>query len=98
MNAQQLLTDASGTQYEESHVKALFDRVCEWQRSIDPEWQWKESISYEFQYTTCEEINAIKFAVEFYVGGKTDVYITPTKHDGIIVSLVNQGYYKNIGA
>ena len=95
---EQLLTDKSGKVYTEEQITRLWDDVCKWKKSIDSDWNWKEMVSYEFQYTNADSINAYVFAIEFFVGGKTDIYITPTKNDGTIVTLVNRGYYANIGA
>ena len=74
-----------------------FDAVCEFMRNLDSEWTWKESICYEFPYTTAEMVNDVQSAITHYVGGKC--HITMYAENGVhMVSVTNPGYYVNIGA
>lgn len=90
-------TTIDGRMISLADLEKGFDAVCEFMRNNDPEWTWKESISYEFPYTSAEMINDVQSAIVHYVGGKCHIsmYTTNGVH---MVSVTNAGYYKNIGA
>lgn len=86
----------TNTQYDMYRV--VFNEICAFITDHSPEWTWKELVSYEETYTDIVRMQLVVDSIAFFVGGKTDIYITTMQDGSCIVGFVNRGYYVNIGA
>lgn len=99
-----LTTIATMQSITPERAKELFDTVCAYMTRQDKEWTWKELISYEyiqhpFDPVLSDKLYELCDAIMFYVGGPCDIWYTPKKDSTKgIVSIINRGYYYNIGA
>lgn len=86
-----------GREIEISTLKQLFDTVYSQCSARDNEWMWKEIICFEEFYIGVNQVNDFITAIQFHVGGKTDVHCW-LDDDNMKFQLVNRGYYQNVGA
>lgn len=89
-----LLKTNDGRETTMEAMRALFEEVCKQMESNDPEFNWKETISFEEPYTTAERSNDLMSAIDFMVAGKTEIH--PYFVDGVLhFQYLNKGYYAN---
>lgn len=78
--------------------RAIFDHICHIHLERDSEFYWKELICYDCKYLNPDQVNTIQSAITFYVGGDNRITFYNDAELGMCFEIINQGYYKNIGA